>query len=238
MQDLGAPQLPRFEELPHSSVRRVVARRLSESKKQAPHFYLSVDCRVDKLLRMREDINAQGEGSGAKLSINDLVIKIAALALRKVPAVNASWTETAIRRYAEIDISVAVAIPDGLITPIVRNADQKSLTEISTAMADLADRARSGRLRPHEFQGGTFSISNLGMYGVREFAAVINPPQGAILAIGAAEKRAVVIEDNLAVATVMTCTMSLDHRAIDGAIGAEYLTVFKKLMEDPLFMLV
>jgi pyruvate dehydrogenase E2 component (dihydrolipoamide acetyltransferase) len=229
---------PAYEELPNSNVRKVVARRLGESKKEAPHFYLSTDCEIDKLLALRSDINAHSGPDVAKVTLNDLVIKIAALALRKVPAVNASYTEAAIRRYTQVDISVAVAIPDGLITPIVRNADQKPLGQIAAEMKDLAARARSGRLAPQEFQGGTFSISNLGMYGVREFFAVINPPQGAILAIGAGQRRAVVRGDALAIATVMTCTMSVDHRVVDGAAGAEYLATFKRLIEDPLLMLV
>jgi len=241
----AAPRLARnftamdaFEELPNSNVRKVVAQRLSESKRDAPHFYLSTDCEIDKLLAVRAEINAYSAPDIAKVTLNDLVIKIAALALRQVPAVNASYTEAAIRRYPQIDISVAVAIPDGLITPIVRNADQKTLGQIAAETKDLAARARAGKLRPEEFQGGTFSISNLGMYGVREFFAVINPPQGAILAIGAGQKRAVVRGDTLAIATVMTCTMSVDHRVVDGAVAAEYLATFKRLIEDPLLMLV
>ena len=238
VRNLETPHMPAYDELPNSTVRKTVARRLSESKKDAPHFYLATDCEIDKLLALRSDINAQTQKDGVKISVNDLVIKIAALALRKVPAVNASYTEVAIHRYAQIDISVAVAIQDGLITPIVRNADQKSLSEIAVEMKDLATRARAGRLAPQEFQGGTFSISNLGMYRVREFYAVINPPQGAILAIGAGQRRAVVKNDALAIATVMTCTMSVDHRVVDGAVAAEYLATFKRLMEDPLLMLV
>jgi pyruvate dehydrogenase E2 component (dihydrolipoamide acetyltransferase) len=232
------PGLPAFTEIPNSNIRKIVARRLSESKKGAPHFYLSIDCEVDRLLAQRTEINAHSAADKPKVSVNDLVIKIAALALRKVPAVNASWTDAAIRRYAQADISVAVAIPDGLITPVVRAADRKSVTEIAAEMKDLAERARAGRLRPEEFQGGTFSISNLGMHGVREFYAVINPPQAAILAVGAAQKRPVVKDDALAIATVMTCTMSIDHRVVDGAVGAEFLATFKKLMENPLLMLV
>ncbi len=229
------PGLPAYDEFPNSNVRKVVARRLTESKQQAPHFYLSIDCRIDALLKLRADLNTR---DGVKLSVNDLVIKAAALALRQVPAANASYTEAAIRRYRTVDISVAVAIPDGLITPIVRNADIKGLAQISSEMKDLATRARAGKLKPGEFQGGTFSVSNLGMYGIREFAAVINPPQGAILAVGAGEQRPVVKDGALAIATVMTVTLSVDHRVVDGAVGAEYLAAFKKLVEDPLAMML
>ena len=232
------PGLPAYVEAPNSNVRKVVARRLTESKQQAPHFYLSIDCRIDALLKLRVDLNARAEKDGVKLSVNDLVIKAAAIALRKVPAANASYTDAAIRRYKTVDISVAVAIPDGLITPIVKNADLKGLAQISAEMKDLATRARAGKLKPEEFQGGTFSISNLGMYGIREFAAVINPPQGAILAVGAGEPRPVVQDGALAIATVMTVTLSVDHRVVDGAVGAEYLAAFKKLVEDPLAMML
>ncbi|MBM3549609.1 MAG: pyruvate dehydrogenase complex dihydrolipoamide acetyltransferase [Alphaproteobacteria bacterium] len=232
------PGGPAYDELPNNSIRKVLARRLTESKQQAPHFYLSLDCQIDALLKLRSDLNTRAEKDGVKLSVNDLVIKAAALALRKVPAANASYTEAAIRRYKTVDISVAVAIPDGLITPIVRNADTKGLATISAEMKDLAARARVGKLKPEEFQGGTFSISNLGMYGIREFAAVINPPQGAILAVGAGEQRPIVRDGALAIATVMTVTLSVDHRVVDGAIGAEYLAAFKKLVEEPLSMML
>ena len=232
------PGMPAYDELPNNNVRKVVARRLTESKQQAPHFYLSLDCEIDALLKLRADLNARAEKDGVKLSVNDLVIKAAAIALRRVPAANASYTEAAIRRYRTVDISVAVAIPDGLITPIVRNADTKGLATISSEMKDLASRARAGKLKPEEFQGGTFSISNLGMYGIREFSAVINPPQGAILAVGAGEQRPVVKNGALAIATVMTVTLSVDHRVVDGAVGAEYLAAFKKLIEDPMSMML
>ncbi|MBM3534215.1 MAG: pyruvate dehydrogenase complex dihydrolipoamide acetyltransferase [Alphaproteobacteria bacterium] len=232
------PGMPAYEEFANNNIRKVVARRLAESKQQAPHFYLSLDCQIDALLKLRTDLNARAEKDGVKLSVNDLVIKAAALALRKVPAANASYTEAAIRRYRTVDISVAVAIPDGLITPIVRNADLKGLAAISSEMKDLAARARAGKLKPEEFQGGTFSISNLGMYGIREFAAVINPPQGAILAVGAGEQRPIVRDGALAIATVMTVTLSVDHRVVDGAVGAEYLAAFKKLIEDPMSMML
>ncbi len=240
-----APQAPPEITAPHrlvpnSSMRKVIARRLAEAKSTIPHFYLSMDIALDALLGLRGDLNAKSkEGAGAfKLSVNDLIIKAAAIALRRVPQVNASYTEDAIVLYDDIDISVAVAIPDGLITPIIRRADQKGLAAISAEIKDLATRARAGKLKPEEFQGGGFSISNLGMYGVSEFSAIINPPQGAILAVGAGEKRAVVKDGELAVATMMTCTMSVDHRVVDGALGAEWLAAFKAIVEDPLSLML
>ncbi len=236
----AAPGMPPFTERPNSNMRKVIARRLAESKRDAPHFYLTVDCEIDALLAARKALNERSpEGEGAyKISVNDFVIRAAALALRDVPAANASWTDAAIRVYRGVDVSVAVAIPDGLITPIVRGADQKGLATISNEMKDLAKRAREGKLSPEEFQGGTFSISNLGMFGIKEFAAVINPPQGAILAVGAGEQRAVVKENALTIATVMSCTLSIDHRVVDGAVGATFLGVFKKYVEEPLSMLL
>ncbi len=236
----AAPGMPPFTERPNSNMRKVIARRLAESKRDAPHFYLTVDCEIDALLTTRKALNERSpEGEGAyKISVNDFVIRAAALALRDVPAANASWTDAAIRVYRGVDVSVAVAIPDGLITPIVRGADQKGLAAISNEMKDLAKRAREGKLTPEEFQGGTFSISNLGMFGIKEFAAVINPPQGAILAVGAGGQRAVVKENALTIATVMSCTLSIDHRVVDGTVGATFLGVFKKYVEDPLSMLL
>jgi pyruvate dehydrogenase E2 component (dihydrolipoamide acetyltransferase) len=232
--------MPVYTELPHSSMRKVIARRLTEAKQRQPHFYLTIDCELDALLKLRQELNAKApEGKGGyKLSVNDLVIKAAALALRKVPAANASWTDEAIRLYQRADISVAVAIANGLITPVIRGADLKGLAEISNEMRELAARAREGKLKPEEYQGGTFSLSNLGMYGIREFAAVINPPQGAILAVGAGEQRPIVKDGALAIATVMSCTLSVDHRAVDGAVGAEFLAAFRRLIEAPLTMLL
>ncbi len=242
--------------VPHTTMRRVIARRLTEAKQQVPHFYLTIDCEIDALLHLRADLNAKSpeseasekgagekgageKGAGAyKLSVNDFVIRASALALRKVPAANASWSEEGTILYGAADISVAVAIPGGLITPIIRNADAKGLAEISNEMKELGRRARDNKLKPEEFQGGTFSISNLGMYGIKEFAAVINPPQGCILAVGAGEQRPVVKGGALAIASVMSCTLSVDHRVVDGVIGAEFLAVFKKLIEDPLTMLL
>lgn len=230
------PFEPAFEEVPNSSMRKVIARRLTEAKQTVPHFYLTVDCEVDALLKVRSELN--GRSDAYKLSVNDFVIRAVALALRKVPAANASWGEEAIKLYKDVDVSVAVATPAGLITPIVRHADHKGLAAISGEMKELAGKARDGKLKPEEFQGGGFTISNLGMYGVKEFSAIINPPQGCIMAVGAGEQRPVVKNGALAVATVMTCTLSVDHRVVDGAVGAEFLAAFKKLIEDPLSMLL
>jgi pyruvate dehydrogenase E2 component (dihydrolipoamide acetyltransferase) len=196
---------------------------------------MSVDCAIDDLLKIRTVLNAKSE---SKISINDFVIRAVALALRQVPAANASWSDDAILLWQRVDVAVAVALDDGLITPIVKGADQKGLAQIAAETKDLAERARAGKLKLEEFQGGTFSVSNLGMYGIREFAAVINPPQGCILAVGVGEQRPVVRDGQLAVATVMTCTLSCDHRVVDGAVGAQLLAAFKKLIEDPLTMLL
>ena len=227
--------------VPHTSMRRAIARRLTESNQQVPHFYLTLDCEIDSLLKLRADLNGKSpeKGDGAyKLSVNDFVIRAAAAALRKVPAANAAWSEEGIVMFDAVDISVAVAIPGGLITPIIRNADSKGLAAISTEMKSLAAKAREGKLKLEEFQGGTFSISNLGMYGIKDFAAVINPPQGAILAVGAGEQRPVVKAGALGIATIMSVTLSVDHRAVDGAVGAEYLAAFKRLVEDPITLLL
>lgn len=230
------PGMPDYIGIPNSMMRKTIARRLSESKLQAPHFYLTVDCRLDELLELRKKLN--NNATDFKLSVNDLIIRAAALALKQVPAANASWFEDEIRQWQAVDISVAVAIDGGLITPIIRGAEGKGLKQISAEMKDLAGRARDGKLLPEEYQGGTFSISNLGMFGIKEFAAVINPPQGAILAVGAGEQRPVVNDGELAVATVMSCTLSSDHRVVDGAVGAEFMQAFKLLIEDPLKMLL
>lgn len=230
------PGLPDFDEIPNTNMRKVIAKRLTESKQFAPHFYLTVDCEIDALLNVRKELNAKLDGE--KVSVNDLVIKASAQALKKVPAANASWTDEAIRIFKSVDISVAVAIDGGLITPVIRGAQNKGALDIAREMKDLASRARDGKLMPEEYQGGTFSISNLGMFGIKDFCAVINPPQGAILAVGAGEQRPVVKDGALAVATVMSCTLSVDHRVVDGAVGAEFLAAFKKLIEDPLTMLL
>ena len=230
------PFEPAYEEIANSSMRKVIARRLTEAKQTVPHFYLTIDCEVDALLKVRAELN--GRSDAYKLSVNDFVIRAVALALRKVPAANASWGEEAIKRYTDVDISVAVATQNGLITPIVRHADHKGLAAISNEMKELAGKAKDGKLKPEEFQGGGFTISNLGMFGIKEFAAIINPPQGCILAVGAGEQRPVVKNGALAIATVMSCTLSVDHRVVDGAVGAEFLAAFKKLIEDPLSMLL
>lgn len=224
-----------FDAAPNSGVRKVIARRLTESKQQVPHFYLSVDVELDALLDLRKQVN---EAAGSKVSVNDCIIRAVALALKKVPAANASWTDDAILLYKNIDVSVAVATPNGLITPILKGADKKSLTQISTEMKDLAARARDGKLNPTEFMGGGFTVSNLGMFGVKEFAAIINPPQSCILAVGAGEQRAVVKNGQLAIATVMTCTLSVDHRSVDGSVGAEFLAAFKPIIEKPYSLVV
>ena len=223
-------------EVPNTNMRKVIAKRLSESKQTVPHFYLTIDCEIDRLLEMRKDLN--GRSDAYRISVNDFVIRAVALALRKVPAANAVWTDAATLLYNTVDVSVAVAVDGGLITPVVRNADTKGLAAISAEMKDFAARAREGKLMPEEYQGGGFSVSNLGMFGIREFSAIINPPQSGILAIGAGEQRPVVKDGALAVATVMTCSLSGDHRVIDGAVGAEFLAAYKALIEDPLTMLL
>jgi pyruvate dehydrogenase E2 component (dihydrolipoamide acetyltransferase) len=227
-----------YHEVKNSGMRKVIARRLTESKQTVPHFYLTVDCEIDRLLQVRKDLNARGADDGVKLSVNDMIIKAAATALKKVPAANAAWTDEAILMFDRVDISVAVATPNGLITPIIKDAGAKGLAQISAEMKDLAGRARDNKLKPEEYQGGTFSISNLGMFGIKDFAAIINPPQGCILAVGAGEQRPVVKDGAIAVATIMSCTLSVDHRVVDGAVGAEYMAAFKKLIEDPMSMLL
>jgi len=227
--------------IPHTTMRRVIARRLTESKQTVPHFYLSLDIALDALLKLRADLNSRSAKDGPstfKLSVNDLIIKAAAITLARFPRVNASYTEEGIAEYQDVDVSVAVAIPDGLITPIIRRADQKGLAAISNEMKDLAERAKAGKLKLEEFQGGGFSISNLGMFGITDFSAVINPPQAAILAVGAGEKRPVVRDGALAIATMMTCTLSVDHRVIDGVLGAGWLAAFKGIIEDPLSLML
>ena len=229
-----------YIEIPNTTMRKIVAERLSASKRDIPHFYLSVDCDVDALLALRKDLNAKSpQGEGAyKLSLNDFIVRAVALALRQVPAANATWTDEAVLHYTSIDVSVAVATEGGLITPIIRSADNKGLAAISNEMKDLAGRARDAKLMPEEYQGGGFTISNLGMLGIKEFAAVINPPQSCILAIGKGEQRPVVKDGALAIATMMTCTLSVDHRSVDGSVGASFLAAFQGLIEEPLTMLL
>ena len=225
--------------IPNTTMRRVIAKRLTESHQSVPTFYVTMDIELDALMTLRAQLNARSPKEGGyKLSINDFVVKASAMALRQVPALNASFTEAAIAQYTDVDISVAVSIPDGLITPILRRADTKGLSALSNEMKDLAARAKSGKLKPEEFQGGGFSVSNLGMFGVQSFTAIINPPQAAILAVGAGLPRPVVRDGQLAIATVMTCTLSVDHRVADGAVGAQWMAVFKALLEDPLGLLI
>ncbi|NCC02518.1 MAG: hypothetical protein EOM37_00490 [Proteobacteria bacterium] len=221
--------------IPNSTMRKVIAKRLSESKQTVPHFYLTVDCEIDELVKMRKQMN---EILDVRVSVNDFIIRAIALALQKVPAANASWTDGAILQYKHANISVAVATPTGLITPIVQAAELKSVQVISAEMKDLVARAREGKLKPHEFQGGGFSLSNLGMFGVKDFAPIINPPQACILAVGAGEQRAVVKHGQLAIATMMSCTLSVDHRAVDGAVGAQFLSAFKDIIQKPLSMVL
>ena len=231
--------------VPHSSIRKVIARRLSEAKQTIPHFYVSMDIEIDALLKLRADLNAKSpkakgdnDPGAFKLSVNDLVIKATAVALRRFPTVNASWTDDAMIQYDDVDISIAVSTPTGLITPIIRKADGKGLAAISNEMKDLAARAKLGKLKPEEFQGGGFSISNMGMYGVTSFSAIINPPQAGILAVAAGQQRPVVKDGALAIATVMTCTLSVDHRVIDGALAAEFIQALKGIIEEPLSLML
>jgi len=230
-----------FDLVPHTNMRKTIARRLQESKQFVPHFYLTVDFDIDRLLKLREEVNAASpkEGEGVyKLSVNDFIIKACAVALKQVPAANASWSDEGVKMYKTADISVAVAITGGLVTPIIREAESKSLTQISSEMKALAKRAKEGKLKPEDYTGGSFSLSNLGMFGIKSFSAIINPPQGCILAVGAGEQQAVVRNGNLAVATIMSGTLSVDHRVVDGAIGAEYMAALKRLIEQPLGMLI
>jgi pyruvate dehydrogenase E2 component (dihydrolipoamide acetyltransferase) len=232
-----------YEVIPHDNMRRIIARRLVEAKQTIPHFYLTLDCNIGKLLAAREEINAAApkdkDGKPSyKLSVNDFVIKALALALQRVPDANVTWTEEGMLRHMRSDIGVAVSIPGGLITPVVRKAETKSLSIISNEMKDYATRARGKRLKPEEYQGGTSAVSNLGMYGIKDFAAVINPPHATILAIGAGEERAVVKNGKIEAAWMMSATLSTDHRAVDGVLGAELLGAFKKLIENPVMMVV
>ncbi|MBS3651319.1 pyruvate dehydrogenase complex dihydrolipoamide acetyltransferase [Pseudaminobacter sp. 19-2017] len=235
-----------YELVPHDNMRKTIARRLVEAKSTIPHFYLTLDCELDALLKLRSDLNAaapikktdNGEQPAYKLSVNDMIIKAMALALMEVPDANASWTESATVKHRHADVGVAVSIPGGLITPIVRKAEQKTLSVISNEMKDLAARARNRKLKPEEYQGGTTAVSNLGMFGIKDFSAVINPPHATILAVGAGEQRPVVRNGEIKVATIMSVTLSTDHRVVDGALGAELLGAFKRIVENPFAMLV
>jgi len=233
----AAEQAIPHEAVKLSNMRKTIARRLTESKQQIPHIYLTVDIQLDALLKLRGELNAGLESRGVKLSVNDLLIKALAQALIEVPECNVSFAGDQLFQYSRADVSVAVSIPAGLITPIIVGADTKSVSAISTEMKDLAGRAKEGKLQPQEYQGGTASLSNMGMYGIKQFEAVINPPQGMIMAIGAGEKRPYVVNDSLQIASVMSATGSFDHRAIDGADGARLMQAFKRLVENPLGML-
>jgi len=224
-----------YEEVPLDSMRRTIARRLAQAMQEIPHFYLTIDCELDELLRVRKHLNETG---GIKLSVNDFLIRASALALMKVPNANVSFAGASLLKHRHADIGIAVALEGGLITPIIRNAETKGLAEISAEAKELAERARNKKLKPQEFEGGSFSISNLGMFGVKNFTAVINPPQAAIIAVGKGEERAVVHNGKIETATVMTVTMSCDHRAIDGALGAQFLEAFKAFVEYPPSMLL
>jgi len=223
--------------VPHTSIRKVIARRMLESKQTVPHFYLTVELEIDALLAARQAINAVVEKKGTKVSVNDMVIKACAKALRDHPECNASWMEDEMVQYGAVDISVAVATDRGLITPIVRHADMKGLAQIATEMKDLAARAKTGKLKLDEFQGGGFTISNLGMFGIKDFAAIINPPQAMILAVGAGEERAVVRKGQIVVRTMMNCTLAVDHRVVDGAMGAQWMQTLRGYIEQPAAML-
>ncbi|WP_028748137.1 pyruvate dehydrogenase complex dihydrolipoamide acetyltransferase [Rhizobium mesoamericanum] len=231
-----------YDLVPHDGMRKVIAKRLVESKQTVPHFYVTVDCELDALLSLRAQLNdaaPRKDGAPAyKLSVNDMVIKAMALALRDVPDANVSWTETNMVKHKHADVGVAVSIPGGLITPIIRKAEEKTLSVISNEMRDLGKRAKDRKLKPEEYQGGTSSVSNMGMMGVKHFAAVINPPHATILAVGAGEQRVIVKNGEMAIATVMTVTLSTDHRCVDGALGAELLQAFKGYIENPMGMLV
>jgi len=227
-----------YEEVPLDGMRKSIAKRLTQSKQELPHYYLTIDCELDELLRVRKELNARGEKDGIKVSVNDFIIRASALALMKVPDCNVSYAGDALLKHKHADIGVAVALDGGLITPIVKAADTKGLAQISAEVKDLAAHAKDKKLKPSDYEGGSFSVSNLGMFGIKNFTAVINPPQAAIMAVGAGEERPVVRNGTLGSATMMTVTLSCDHRAIDGALGAQLLQAFKVLIEDPLTMLL
>jgi pyruvate dehydrogenase E2 component (dihydrolipoamide acetyltransferase) len=237
LEQMGIPA-GSYDLIPLDGMRKTVARRLTDSFRDVPHFPLNIDLEIDGLLAARTKINALLEKEGVKVSVNDLVMKAAALALKRVPEANASYTPEGIAMHHHADVAMAVAVPGGLITPIIRQAELKGLAQIALEAKDLAERARSKKLKPEEFQGGTFSVSNLGMFGVKSFASIINEPQGAILSVGVGEKRPVVRGDQLAIATVMSVTLTCDHRVVDGAVGARWLAAFKALIEDPITMIV
>ncbi|MES2254724.1 MAG: pyruvate dehydrogenase complex dihydrolipoamide acetyltransferase [Pseudomonadota bacterium] len=228
-----------YEEVPHDSMRKAIAKRLTSAKALIPHYYLTIDCNLTALVATREALNkAAGKNASYKLSVNDFVVKASAMALMKHPDVNASWTDTAILKHKHADVGIAVAIPSGLITPIVFAAETKGLAAISNEVKELAGKAKDKKLKPNEYEGGGFSVSNLGMFGVKSFTSIINPPQSCIIAVGAGEERAIVVDGKIEVATMMTVTMSCDHRVVDGATGAKFLQTFKQFIEEPASMLL
>ena len=237
VKNLNKNSIDNFELVKNSAMRKTIADRLVKSKNEAPHFYLSLDCNIDELLKIRSALNSKAKEQ-YKISVNDMIIKASSAALMKVPRANASWENENTKYFHTTDISVAVAIEGGLITPIIKDVQSKGLLQISEDMKNLADKAKNGKLLPEEYEGGSFSISNLGMYGIKEFSAVINPPQGCILAVGAGEKRPTVINEQIIIATIMTVTLSCDHRVVDGAVGAELLSEFKNFIENPSLMLL
>ena len=230
------PSAGTYEKVPADRIRTVIARRLGEAKREIPHFYLTIDCELDRLLEARRHLNESAKDA-SKISVNDFIIKACALALRDVPGANTGWADDTLLKFTSVNVAVAVATPKGLITPVLFRADSKDLATISADLKELASRAREGRLQPEDYKGGGFTLSNLGMFGVREFSAIINPPQSCILAVGAGEKRAIVRADEVVVATVMSCTLSVDHRAVDGALGAEFLQAVKRYIEQPELLL-
>lgn len=226
-----------YTAIPNNNIKKITAKRLQESKQTVPHFYLTVECQIDELMRTRKIMNEQANGE-YKLSVNDFVVKACANALKAYPAANVSWTDEAVLQFVHSDISVAVSTPNGLMTPIVKQAETKGLKDISAEVKDLAGRARDGKLKPEEFMGGTFTVSNLGMFGIKEFGAIINPPQSCILAVGAGEKKPYVSGDEVKIGTFMSCTLSVDHRSVDGSVGAEFLKILKTYIENPAAMLL
>jgi pyruvate dehydrogenase E2 component (dihydrolipoamide acetyltransferase) len=228
-----------YTEIPNNNIKKITAKRLLESKTTVPHFYLTIDCKIDELMKVRETLNkAAGKDAAYKLSVNDFVVKACAMALKAYPAANVSWSEAAVLQFKHADISVAVATPNGLMTPIVKKAEEKGLAAISGEVKDLAKRARDGKLKPEEFQGGTFTVSNLGMFGITNFQAIINPPQSCILAVGAGQERPYVENGEVKIGNFMSCTLSTDHRTVDGAVGAEFLQYVKRYIENPATMLL
>jgi len=229
--------VPKYESISHSAMRKTIARRITEAWQQVPHYFLNIDCEVDSLLNMRRELNDVCDDANG-ISLNDLIVRSAAIALTQVPNVNVAWSEMAVLKFSQVDVAIAVAVPGGLVTPVIRNAAGKNLIDIANESRNLILKAKAGKLVPSDYQGGTFTISNLGMYGIKSFTSIINPPQSAILSVGTAEQRAVVKNGVLDVATIMSCTLAVDHRCIDGVIAAEFLVEFKRLMEKPLSIML